>query len=308
MRLLCSALLLVVATSACTGFERDSTGILTPSSTSESATGSAAATAVPTMLGTWSSHPIAGLAASSCTGFSWQVTSQTSNAIAGTFSATCANGISGSGTASGQINGSSVPYTVNGTAARPGLASCPFTLTGTAEIVDSNTLRVPYSGTTCLGPVSGEETLRRPTQSAPSPEPEPAPAPAPEPTPAPPAESPFHIGPGPLTMARAEQVVNATADEFPGLRSARPTEGESQAAATELLRRIIWHLRHAGFDAGRQKNPSGAISGDKLTVFADGTMRAVDVFFDYGTAGVPVKVIFWEVFPANPISDEGIPD
>jgi len=75
---------------------------------------------------------------------------------------------------------------------------------GTAEIVDSNTLRVPYSGTTCLGPVSGEETLRRPTQSAPSPEPEPAPAPAPEPTPAPPAESPFHIGPGPLTMARAD--------------------------------------------------------------------------------------------------------
>ena len=109
-------------------------------------------------------------------------------------------------------------------------------------------------------------------------------------------------------MARAEQVVNATADEFPGLRSARPTEGESQAAATELLRRIIWHLRHAGFDAGRQKNPSGAISGDKLTVFADGTMRAVDVFFDYGTAGVPVKVIFWEVFPANPVADGGIAD
>jgi hypothetical protein len=109
-------------------------------------------------------------------------------------------------------------------------------------------------------------------------------------------------------MSRVEQVVNATADEFPGLRSARPTEGESQAAATELLRRLIWHLRHAGFDAGRQKNPSGAISGDKLTVFADGTMRAVDVFFDYGTAGVPVKVIFWEVFPANPVADEGIPD
>ena len=141
MRLLCSALLLVVATSACTGFERDSTGILAPSSTSESATGSAAAASVPTMLGTWSSSPIAGLATSSCTGFSWQVTSQTSNAIAGTFSATCANGISGSGTASGQINGSSVPYTVNGTAALPGLASCPFTLTGTAQIVDSNTLR-----------------------------------------------------------------------------------------------------------------------------------------------------------------------
>ena len=109
-------------------------------------------------------------------------------------------------------------------------------------------------------------------------------------------------------MARAEQVINATADEFPALRAARSTEGEAQAAATELLRRMIWHLRHAGYEAGRQKNPSGAISGDKLTVFADGAWHAVDVFYDYGTPGVAVKVIFWEVFPANPVGDEGIPD
>ena len=29
---------------------------------------------------------------------------------------------------------------------------------------------------------------------------------------------------------------------------------------------MIWHLRLAGFQAGRQKNPSGAISDDKLTI------------------------------------------
>lgn len=109
-------------------------------------------------------------------------------------------------------------------------------------------------------------------------------------------------------MARTEQVINATADEFPQLITARPTEGEAQAAATELLRRIIWHLRRAGYQAGRQKNPSGAISGDKLTVFADGASHAIDVFYDYGTPGVPVKVIFWEVFPASPLTDEGIAD
>jgi len=34
----------------------------------------------------------------------------------------------------------------------------------------------------------------------------------------------------------------------------------------------------------------------------------VDVFYDYGAAGVPVKVIFWEVFPPSPLADEGIAD
>jgi hypothetical protein len=109
-------------------------------------------------------------------------------------------------------------------------------------------------------------------------------------------------------MTRAENVVNATAAYFSMLTIARPTDAEAQAAATELLRRVIWHLRHAGFDAARQKNPSGAISGDKLTMFADGAWHAVDIFFDYGTPGVPVKVIFWEVFPPNPVADEGISD
>jgi len=299
-------LLAAAATSACTGFEQSSS-LLAPSTASESSTATATPS-TPSMLGTWAS-PLTGISASSCTGFSWQVTSQTSNSLAGTFSATCANGITASGTASGQINGSDVPYTVTGNATVPGFPSCPFSIAGTAQIVDSNTLRIPYAGTTCLGPVSGEETLRRPTQPSPSPAPTPNPEPTPAPAPAPaPTESSFHVGPGPVSMMRAEQVVNATADEFPGLTVSRGSEGEAQAAATELLRRVIWHLRHAGFEAGRQKNPSGAISGDKLTVFADGSWRAVDIFYDYGTPGVPVKVIFWEVFPANPVADEGIPD
>ena len=43
-------------------------------------------------------------------------------------------------------------------------------------------------------------------------------------------------------------------------------------------------------------------------MFADGAWHAVDIFFDYGTPGVPVKVIFWEVFPPNPVADEGVSD
>jgi hypothetical protein len=299
-------LIAALLTGACAGFEQTSS-LLAPSAASTPSSSSAPA---PSMLGLWTSHPLTGIAASSCTGFSWQVTNQTSTSLSGTFSATCANGIAANGTAAGQINGSDIPYTVTGTASVAPFANCPFSIGGTAHIVDSNTLRIPYAGSTCFGPVSGEETLRRPTQSAPaSPVPSPEPAPIPDPSPAPvPAQSPYHISAGPLSMPRAEQVVNATADEHGYLKVARPTEQESAAAATELLRRVIWHLKLAGYDAGRQKNPSGAISGDKLTVFADGAWHAVDIFYDYGAAGVPIKVIFWEVFPANPVGDDGIPD
>ncbi|MFN7916091.1 MAG: hypothetical protein U0Q55_12200 [Vicinamibacterales bacterium] len=307
-----------LVTGACTGFDRESSNVFAPSSTSSSSTTTPATPATPTtpstssspsMLGTWSSNPLSNISASSCTGFSWQVTSQTATSLSGTFSATCANGISASGTASGQISGSDVPYTVTGTGSVPGFPSCPFSISGTAHIVDSNTLQIPYSGTTCLGPVSGSETLRRPTQPTPTTPTPTTPTPTPTtPDPTTPTENSHHVGAGPLTMVRAEQVINATADEFPDLRTARPTTAEAGAAATELLLRMIWHLQHAGFQAGRQKNPSGAISGDKLTVFADGAWHAVDVFYDYGAAGVPVKVIFWEVFPASPLADGGIPD
>ena len=71
---------------------------------------------------------------------------------------------------------------------------------------------------------------------------------------------------------------------------------------------MIWHLQLAGFQAGRQRNPSGALSNDKLTVFADGAWHAYDVFNDLGAPGVPMKVQFWEVTPANYFADSGIPD
>lgn len=116
------------------------------------------------------------------------------------------------------------------------------------------------------------------------------------------------MGPGPLSAARARQVVFATADEFPSLTAPRGTEGEARAAAEELLLRTIWHLQLAGFQAARQRNPSGAISGDKLTVFADGAWRVYDIFGDVGAPGVPMRIQFAETSPANPVADGGIPD
>ncbi len=105
-----------------------------------------------------------------------------------------------------------------------------------------------------------------------------------------------HVGPGPLTEARAQQVVYATANEFPRLLTV--------AGADDLLRRTIWHLHLAGYQAGRQRNPSGIISSDKLTIYINGAWHAYDIF---GLQD-PLTVHFIEVFPANPVPDGGIPD
>jgi hypothetical protein len=259
--------------------------------------------ALASLLGTWSSQSVADVA-SGCSNFQWKITAQSDNSLSGEFSATCANGISGSGVASGRIEGSDVPYTVSGTANIANVASCPFTLSGTAHVVSSDEIRVPYSGTTCLGPVSGEETLRRPTPpAAPAP-----PPPAPPEPPPPPPSNPYHVAPGPLTAERAEVVVRATGNEFPGLTAPRSSEAEGVAAAEELLRRMIWHLHLAGYDAGRQRNPSGAISNDKLTIFINGSWHAYDCFRNLGGPGIPADVIFLEVFPAGHVDDGGIPD
>jgi hypothetical protein len=98
--------------------------------------------------------------ANACTEFKWNVTEQTGNTASGTFSATCAGGLKVAGTANGTLSGSTVSWNAQATASVPVLPSCPITLTGTAELgVDS--IRVPYSGDTCLGKVSGVEVLRK---------------------------------------------------------------------------------------------------------------------------------------------------
>jgi hypothetical protein len=57
--------------------------------------------------------------------------------------------------------------TATGTANIPGVPGCAFSLSGTGTIVDNREITIPYSGTTCLGPVSGTETLRKRTVETP---------------------------------------------------------------------------------------------------------------------------------------------
>ncbi len=139
--------LVAVATSACFGYERTSTP------TEPTATGVAA------LLGSWTSSS-AVPSPSTCTDFKWNVTEQTGNSARGSFSATCANDLKLAGTAQGTLSGSVINWSAQGTASAAGLPSCAISLTGTAEIgIDS--VRVPYSGNTCAGSVSGVEVLRR---------------------------------------------------------------------------------------------------------------------------------------------------
>jgi len=136
----------LVASSACFGYERTST--LGPSSTG-----------IAALLGSWTSSNVV-LSASSCSDFKWDVTQQTGNTASGTFSATCAGALKVAGNANGTLSGSTVTWDAQATASVPGLPSCAISLTGTAELgVDS--IRVPYSGDTCLGKVSGVENLKK---------------------------------------------------------------------------------------------------------------------------------------------------
>lgn len=173
---------------------------------------SAGAAAVASLLGVWASTaPTAGGSPTvpdpkSCTNFQWTITQQTGNAVSGDFSAVCLNSITIAGTAAGQLVGTTVPMTLNGNADLPVVGKCPFSFSGTGYIEDNNqSIRIPYSGTTCLGPLSGEETLRRPQPAAPAPTPEP-PAPAPPtpapPPPPPPAQSFDEIDLGAVTIVR----------------------------------------------------------------------------------------------------------
>jgi hypothetical protein len=142
------AVCLTVAVSAagCFGYERNST----PTAPSGS-TGS--------LVGNWTSSSLIP-SPSSCADFKWNITEQTGNTARGSFSATCANDLKLTGTAQGTINGSTIQWSATAVGNAPGLANCQVSLTGTAEI-GITTVRVPYSGDTCLGKVSGVESLSR---------------------------------------------------------------------------------------------------------------------------------------------------
>ena len=137
-----------VAASACTGFERQS-GVTGPSAAGNNS-----------MLGTWTSSSIIP-APSTCTDFKWTVSEQTAISAKGAFSATCAGELKLTGTAQGGFTTpTSIAWSAQGNATAPGLTSCAISLKGTATL-GTDSIRVPYEGDTCLGKVSGIESLKK---------------------------------------------------------------------------------------------------------------------------------------------------
>jgi len=143
------ALCLAVAgsTAACFNYESGK------SPTSPSASGSGS------LMGNWTSSSLIPTP-STCADFKWNVTEQTATSARGSFSATCANDLKLTGTAQGSLTGSTIDWSAQGVASAPGISGCNITLKGTAEI-GVTSIRVPYSGDTCLGKVNGVETLSR---------------------------------------------------------------------------------------------------------------------------------------------------
>ena len=163
--LLSSLLAAFAATSACS-VERSSS-VLGPSATS----GTPAASSAPSLLGTWvvqgtstkTVTPSSGISAlpdfSSCSNFTWSVTSQTATEASGRFSAECGVGLALNGTITGRLDkGTTIPIVVSGSLVR-GSDSCQFSLTGEGVQLDSQTFKINYSGTTCLGPLQGSNNL-----------------------------------------------------------------------------------------------------------------------------------------------------
>jgi hypothetical protein len=118
-------------------------------------------TAVRSYIGTWTGPAATSFpTAQSCGGLQWKITSQTGTQIGGDFSATCSGGITLAGTVVATHGDTAIPWATSG-AATQGTTSCPFTMTGTGTFQGTSNILVTYTGTSCLGPVSGSETITR---------------------------------------------------------------------------------------------------------------------------------------------------
>jgi hypothetical protein len=148
-RLLVIVLSLAAAvTSGCAGFEHKSS-LSEPTTAGNNS-----------LLGSWTSSQLIPTP-STCTDFTWTVSEQTSTSAKGAFSATCPGDLKFTGTAQGALmSPTNISWSADANATAPGLTSCALKLSGTATL-GTESISIPYSGDTCLGKVSGIETLKK---------------------------------------------------------------------------------------------------------------------------------------------------
>ena len=152
MKLLRTALMIVIAVSSAGCIDMFKNIFSSP--TEPSSTGD-----VRSYLGTWAGATVAP-AAQSCGGLLWKITSQTGTQASGEFSATCGDDVKLTGTLTATHTDTSIPWAATGTATK-GATTCPFSMTGTGTFQGTSNIAVSYAGTSCNGPVSGSETIKR---------------------------------------------------------------------------------------------------------------------------------------------------
>jgi hypothetical protein len=154
MNLLRTALIVTLAagSTACVGPLKD--WFSSPESPSDSTT-------VRSYLGTWVGPAVTSFpTAQSCGNLQWKITSQTGAQISGDFQAACSGGLTLVGTLAATHGETTIPWAASGTATQ-GSMTCTFNMTGTGTFQGTSNILVNYAGTTCLGPVSGSETIKR---------------------------------------------------------------------------------------------------------------------------------------------------
>ena len=143
-----------VSSSACFEFLTD---MFKPSATTT--------TSAQTLVGTWGTTQSlpgsSGSLADACVDFTWTVTQYSGSSGSGTFSAKCMGNVQVSGSASGTLSGTTLTWTATATGVAPNVPACAIALSGTATLESNNKIRIPYAGTTCLGPVSGTEVIQK---------------------------------------------------------------------------------------------------------------------------------------------------
>lgn len=91
----------------------------------------------------------------------WLITAQTASSVSGTVAANCASGVTVAANLTGAMqNENMIDLVASGTMTAMGLP-CQFNLNGTGTRQAGDTMKVDYSGSHCLGTVSGTETLRK---------------------------------------------------------------------------------------------------------------------------------------------------
>ena len=121
---------------------------------------SPALTSVEGLGGNWTSVSSATTQQNVCTDFKWNVSQFADGTASGTFTAACQGSLLVTGTGSATLSGNKINWTMTGNSNAAGGQACAVSLSGSA-VWEVNQIRVPYSGTTCQGAVSGTEILRK---------------------------------------------------------------------------------------------------------------------------------------------------